>query len=473
MFIEPVESLSSIPFRHDKRDDARVPSRFQKSLPAVGVALTLILGCIFFEHDRSVKASGMSDDNRALFNAITQRVEEVYYHPVDTRALVKGERTGILAVVKAHKGAVALVPSVDGTGDASRDNAIMDRTLGGAIGAFAGKIDADSLSKGAIRGMLNALHDPYTTYMTEKEYSSLEESLDGGDFGGVGIYIVQDPHSGEVLIDPIEDSPAARAGLKPGDTIVAIDGRTVRDMKLDNVEHLIRGKVGSTVALLIRSHGTRKAPRVVQVTRAQIHVPSVRAKIEGDIDYIRLAEFGETSGEEVRKAILEGRRRHVRGYILDLRYNGGGLLDAAVSVSSLFIPQGPIVSTIDRFGDKDTKSALGTSLDAKPLAILVNHFSASSSEITAGALEDYHAGTLVGTKTFGKGVVQSLFTLSDRGALKVTTARYVTPAGRDIQHKGILPNIIVDQPDDLRYIDSPRDRQLAAAKALVIRESKK
>jgi carboxyl-terminal processing protease len=450
-----------------------VPSSLIRTLPFVGIALMLLLSGIVFGHGRNIRASAMAGEGRTLFDGITQRVEEAYYRPVDTRLLVSGARAGMLSVVKAHKESLALVPPAQGSGDASEDNDLMDRTLDGTIGALHGRIAADAIAKGAIRGMLNALHDPYTTYMTAKEYGDLEESLNGGDFGGVGIYIVEDPHSGEVLIDPIEDAPAARAGLRPGDAIVAIDGRRVHDMKLDNVERLIRGRVGTEVALLVRAHGSRKAPRLVRLTRAQIHVPSVRAKVEGGIDYIRLAEFGETSGDEVRRAILEGRRRHVRGYVLDLRYNGGGLLDTAVAVSSLFIPQGPIVSTISRSGERETRSALGTSLGAKPLAVLVNHFSASSSEITAGALKDYHVGTLVGTKTFGKGVVQSLFTLADNGALKITTARYLTPAGHDIQHKGILPNIVIDQPDDLRYLDSPRDRQLAAAKALVIRESKK
>ena len=448
-------------------------SRLQKLLPAVGIVLTLAIGIIFLEHGRSVRASGVSDNGRMLFTTIAQRVEEEYYKPVNTRDLVKGERAGILAVVRARKISVDAVPAALGSGNLADDNDLMDRTLGAAIGAYRGRIAAETITEGAIRGMLNVLHDPYTTYMDPKEYASLEESLNGGDFGGVGIYIVSDPHSGDILVDPIDGAPSARAGIKPGDIVVAVDGRTVRGMKLDNVEHLIRGKVGTSVVLLMKAHSGTKPPRTVRLTREQIHVPSVRAKIEDNIDYVRLAEFGETSGDEVRKAFLEGKRRHVRGYILDLRYNGGGLLDTAVSISSLFIPQGPIVSTIDRFGAKDTKSALGTSLDAKPLVLLVNRFSASASEITAGAVQDYHAGTLIGTKTFGKGVVQSIITLGNEGALKVTTARYVTPAGRDIQHKGIQPNIVIDQPDDLRYLDSPRDRQLAAAKALVNRESKK
>jgi len=175
------------------------------------------------------------------------------------------------------------------------------------------------------------------------------------------------------------------------------------------------------------------------VTRANIQVPSVVSKVEDNIEYIRLGDFGETSRTKLRDALQSGKRHNVRGYILDLRFNGGGLLDSAVDISSLFIPQGTIVSTIDRAGDRDVRSANGHALDAKPLVLLVNRYTASASEITAGAIQDYGTGTLVGEKTFGKGVVQSLYRLPDKGALKITTARYVTPKGRDIQHKGSSP----------------------------------
>jgi carboxyl-terminal processing protease len=162
----------------------------------------------------------------------------------------------------------------------------------------------------------------------------------------------------------------------------------------------------------------------------------------------------------------------VRGYILDLRNNGGGLLDAAVDISSLFIAQGTIVSTIDRAGYREVKNANGHTLDTRPLVLLVNRYTASASEITAGAVQDYGVGTLVGEKTFGKGVVQSLYTMPDKGALKITTARYVTPKGRDIHHKGIVPDVIVVQrADDPRLIDSANDKQLVTAKKII--ENKK
>jgi carboxyl-terminal processing protease len=170
----------------------------------------------------------------------------------------------------------------------------------------------------------------------------------------------------------------------------------------------------------------------------------------------------------VRKAMLAGKAQHVRGYILDLRDNGGGLLQAAVQISSLFIPSGTIVSTIDRAGKSTSNSATHESIGAAPLVILVNKYTASASEITAGAVQDYKAGTLIGTKTFGKGVVQSIYPTSDGGALKITTAKYVTPLGRDIQHKGIEPDVVVDQSVEVP-IGSPADVQLAAAKSYLRR----
>jgi len=221
------------------------------------------------------------------------------------------------------------------------------------------------------------------------------------------------------------------------------------------------------VRLRAHPYSAPSSERVFQIVREVIHVPTVRAKMEDGIDYIRLSDFGTTSADEVRKALLDGRAHGARGYILDLRDNGGGLLEAAVEISSFFVPQGTIVSTIRRDGQRTTEEALGDAIDGlRPVVLLVNKYTASASEITAGALQDYGIAALVGTRTFGKGVVQSIYPLPDRGALKITTARYLTPAGRDIQHHGIEPNVVVEQnADDPALIDTPADRQLAAAKA--------
>jgi carboxyl-terminal processing protease len=412
---------------------------------------------------------GGSDPQRQMLAYAYDRVERAYYKPVADQLLVVGEQKALTAFLKAKLVKDPQVPRNTATGDRTRDLAILERTLTSVQSRYGSLAPRSTYTQVALTGMLGGLGDPYTTYLSPQEISGLDEQLRGGRFGGIGVYIVQDPKSGAILVDPIEGNPAIKAGIRVGDSVLAVDGKSTLGQKLDTVEREIRGPLGTTVSLTLKRHGTDEHS-TVQVTRAEIHVPSVRAKVEDGIEYVRLADFGTTSADEVRDAFQSGKKHNVRGYILDLRNNGGGLLDAAVSISSLFIPQGTIVSTIDRAGNRDVKTADGHTIDAKPLVLLVNRYTASASEITAGAVQDYGVGTLVGEKTFGKGVVQSLYTLPDKGALKITTARYVTPKGRDIHHKGIEPDVKVLQPVDT-IIDGPADKQLAAAKKII--ESKK
>ena len=417
---------------------------------------------------RDVLASSSEGDDRMLDSAFRQ-VEKEYYKPLEAQTLLSGEQRELVAYLKKHGIVSPAIPVITATGDEDQDARALNKDLDVAQNLYGKRTSNEELTQAAIRGMLDSLGDPYTTYLSPKEIQSLEETLKGGDFGGIGVYIVQDPRSKEVLVEPIDGTPADKAGVKTGDRILSIDGHLVNTLKLDDVENLIRGPIGTVVHLRIKSH-TLKTERTVAITREQIYVPSVLAKREDGFEYIRLADFGQTSYDEVRKAVLDGKAHDVKGYILDLRNNGGGLLDAAVQISSLFIPTGTIVSTIDRAGDRDTKTATHESVGAAPLVILVNKFTASASEITAGAVQDYKVGTLIGTKTFGKGVVQSIYNTSDGGALKITTAKYVTPLGRDIQHKGIEPDVVVDQTVDApMMIDSPKDVQLAAAKSYLRR----
>ncbi|BDE04780.1 hypothetical protein WPS_00560 [Vulcanimicrobium alpinum] len=413
---------------------------------------------------------GRGDPQHQMIVLAYEQVEHAYYKPVADNLLVTGEHTALVKFLQSKKVASPQVPQSTATGERSRDLAILENTLASVQQRYASVAPRDTYTQVALTGMLNGLGDPYTTYLSPQEISGLDEQLHGGDFGGIGVYIVQDAKTGAVLVDPIDGNPAIKAGIRAGDAILAVDGKSTSGQKLDTVEREIRGPNGSTVALTIKRHAT-SATTTVHVMRAQIRVPSIRAKVEDGIEYVRLSDFGSNSAQEVRQAFLDGKRRNVRGYILDLRYNGGGLLDAAVDISSLFIPQGTIVATIDRAGNRDVRSATGNAIGAKPLVVLVNRYTASASEITAGAVQDYGVGTLVGEKTFGKGVVQSLYNLPDKGALKITTARYVTPKGRDIHHKGIQPDVTVTQRVDLPIIDTPADKQLTAAKQIIAKDA--
>jgi carboxyl-terminal processing protease len=458
---------------------------FRALAAALAIAVASLGGALYLAHERLGRPDAMLDaggglaaiDLRALLenphsdqgmldNAFRQ-VEKAYYKPIEASTLLGGERKELLSYLRAHKVADPQIRSVAATGDQSQDIAALNRALADAEKRYGKETSNVELTQAAIRGMLNSLGDPYTVYLSPNEINALEESLKGGDFGGIGVYIVQDPRSKAVLVEPIEGTPAYKAGVKTGDRILTVDGHPVTPLKLDDIEHLIRGRIGTVVHIEVKRR-VSGAIHTVAITREQIYVPSVHAEIKNDLDYVRLADFGQTSYDEVRKAMLDGKAHGVKGYILDLRDNGGGLLDAAVQISSLFIPTGTIVSTIDRVGDRDTKTATHESIGAAPLVILVNAYTASASEITAGAVQDYKVGTLIGTKTFGKGVVQSIYNTSDGGALKITTAKYVTPLGRDIQHKGIRPDIFVDQRIDVP-LDTPKDAQLAAAEAYLRR----
>src|SRR5580700_3693887 len=397
-----------------------------------------------------------------------RRLENAYYKPIEAKTPLDGEITALRGFLTAKKIAKPQLPSEMPSGNPDQDGARAAEVLAYAQQHYAADVGAngrDDLTDAALRGIMNSVRDPYTVYLSPREIQGLNESLSGGNFGGIGVYIYQ-LKDGRIIVQPIEAMPAARAGMKPGDIVESVDGKSVKGLNIDRVEELIRGEAGTVVHLRVHAFNAPSVQRSYAIVRDIIHVPTVRAKMEDGLDYIRLSDFGTTSADEIRKALLDGRAHGARGYILDLRDNGGGLLDAAVEISSFFIPQGTIVSTIRRDGQRTTQSALGDAIGGlQPLVLLVNKYTASASEITAGALQDDHLATLVGTRTFGKGVVQSIFPLPDEGALKITTARYVTPAGRDIQHHGIEPDMVVDQSANPALIDTPADKQLAAAKA--------
>ncbi len=403
-----------------------------------------------------------------LANIALRRLESQYYKPVDPQTPIAGESAALRTYLNGKKLGSEGLPSETAEGSPSADGARAAAVLSFAQQHYAGAAGSkgsDDLTDAALRGIMNSVHDPYTVYLSPREIQGLDESLSGGNFGGIGVYIFQ-LKDGRIVVQPIEAMPAARAGMKPGEVVDSVNGTPVRGVAIDRVEGMIRGEAGSVVRLRAHGYKAPSAERTYAIVREIIHVPTVHAKMEDGIDYIRLSDFGTTSASEVRQALLDGKAKGARGYILDLRYNGGGRLDAAVQISSFFIPQGTIVSTITRDGQQTNQGALGYAIGGlRPLVVLVNKYTASSSEITSGALQDYKLATLIGTRTFGKGVVQTIFNLPNEGALKITTARYLTPAGRDIQHHGIEPDVVINQDTNPSLIDTPADRQLIAAKA--------
>jgi carboxyl-terminal processing protease len=412
-----------------------------------------------------------SQGDSRLVDEAFRRIESLYYRPIDAQVLLDGERSGLLAYLKARH-VRSTIPTSTASDEAGNETTLA-QTLSYAqthYDAALGKDAGTQLTQAALRGLLQAPKDPYTVYLSPREISGMDESLNGGDFGGIGVYIEQLKDL-RIFLLPIQGMPAAGAGVKPGDVVVRIDGENVRGLSLDRVQAMLRGNAGTTVRVTAYPYNAPTKLHTVAIVRQNIHIPTVKAKMENGYDYIRLSDFGQTSADEIRSALLYGKSNNAKGYILDLRDNGGGYVNAAVAISSYFIAHGTIVSTIDRSGTQVDTQALGDAIDGlQPLVVLVNKYTASASEITAGALQDYRLATILGTKTFGKGVVQTVYLLdrdglTDQGAVKITTYRYVTPLGRDIQHKGITPDILVNQSTDPALIDTPADKQLAAAKA--------
>ncbi|HIE52482.1 MAG TPA: S41 family peptidase [Armatimonadetes bacterium] len=337
--------------------------------------------------------------------------------------------------------------------------------------------DDRALAYGAIRGMLRTLGDPYTRFMDPKDYRDFQEE-NQGEFEGIGAMLGIDRETEKItIIQVFEDNPAARAGLKPGDRILAINGESALDMSLDAAVSKIRGPAGTQVTLRIErprppaekektSPSTQPSPRLppvreempeiegevldIVITRGRVKIPIVEWRmLEGEIGYAWLKVFNEKSDEQLNAALRDLQEKDMKGFILDLRYNPGGLLDMAVDIASMFVQSGPIVHIKERGHARETLYARpGEYKDLQvPLVVLVNRYSASASEIVAGAVQDTGVGTVVGEPTFGKGLVQTVVALSDNSAVAITTAKYLTPKERDINENGIKPDLVVHQPE--------------------------
>ncbi|MGG6297229.1 carboxyl-terminal processing protease CtpB [Leptolyngbya sp. AN02str] len=298
-----------------------------------------------------------------------------------------------------------------------------------------------------LRRALQRLNDPYTRFMNPRQFEALTNQT-SGELSGVGIRLQADEQVGGIkVVEPIPNSPASAAGIQPGDRILSIDGVSTQGMSLEDASNRIRGELGTNLVLDMSRDGQDDSFSVT-LTRARIELPNVNHTVKQEqgvkIGYIRLTEFSAHSAEQMQRAIEDLLTKDVEGFVLDLRGNPGGLLDASIAIARMWLPNGTIVRTVDRNGFSDTTRANNTALTQLPLVVLVDSLSASSSEILTGALMDNNRATVVGTTTFGKALVQSVHRLSDGSGLAVTVSHYYTPNGTDISQLGITPHIQVD-----------------------------
>ncbi len=301
----------------------------------------------------------------------------------------------------------------------------------------------------AIREALQKLGDPYTRFMDPKQFQALT-SQTSGELSGVGLRLeLKEKTKSLTVVEPIENSPAMKAGIQSGDQVVAIDGKTTQGMSVEEAAKLIRGEVGTKVTLKLQREN--KGEFDVALTRAQIEIPSVRSEVKQEgplrVGYIRLNEFSSHASDQMRRAIKNLNNQKVDAFLLDLRGNPGGLLNASVEIARMWMNTGSIVRTVDRKGEKEEFKNNNTALTKLPLVVLVDGNSASASEILTGALKDNRRAQVVGSQTFGKALVQSVHPLADGSGLAVTIAHYFTPAGTDIGHKGVTPDIKIDLTD--------------------------
>ena len=332
---------------------------------------------------------------------------------------------------------------------------------------YVDEINQSESMDSAINGLLQSL-DPYSAYMSPEIFNEMQTET-SGEFGGLGIEVGME--SGVVkVISPIDDTPASKAGIKAGDYIIKIDGVQVQGKSLSEAVDLMRGPVGSSISLTVRRIGQKKALKF-DIVREIIEIRSVRAELlKKNVGYIRLTSFNENSSEQIKGQIKKFEKdQKVNSYILDLRNNPGGLLSQAIRISDFFLDNGEIVSTKSRKASENRKwfAKRGDLIDGKTLIVLINYGSASASEIVAGALKDHKRAIILGENSYGKGSVQSIIPLENKGAIRLTVAKYYLPSGKSISEVGVSPDIEINEESDLFRIKTDTDNQLNYALKLL------
>ncbi|MBI3929046.1 MAG: S41 family peptidase [Armatimonadetes bacterium] len=453
--IEPVEVVRSEP----EPAVARTPAPDPKQAPKKDGEEEEDLKRDYSEFFKDPKKLGFSPGEH-LFRNVYYHIKTSFVEEVEDKVLFEGVKAEVANLLEQAK-----VPT-DGLKKLDSSKKVLPQLLS----LYGDKVDKNLLVYSAILGMLQGLDDNYSVLMTPNDYGKLQEQMQAKEFGGIGIYIELDRENGNQLtvFEPIEGTPAYNAGLEAGDKILKIDGEDTKGITLDMAQAAIRGPEGSKVVLTIQRESGQKN---FSIERGRIHVVSVSGKmLPNNIGYIRLRLFGQETSDELEQAMDKLRDQGARALILDLRNNGGGYIDASVGVVGNFIENdGLVVYTVDR-NERRREYRSPTLGTAKlPMIVLINKFSASASEITAGALRDHKVATLVGEHSFGKGSVQQLYPFPDGSALKLTIAKFYTPGGNIIDKKGIEPDFKLEM--EPRFVGrGEKDTQLK--KAVEILESK-
>ncbi len=388
---------------------------------------------------------------------------------MDKKSFFKGLVAGILVMVLCT-GALRLV-SVRRAGSSSGNTASM--TMDQKIGTIANllnkyyveEVDFDKMEEGAYAGIVDSLGDPYTSYMPASQLKDFYDDINGS-FYGIGVEVVMDPQSSTVLVvAPIENTPAYEAGIQPGDRIIKVNGADIRGKDINEIVGMIKGEEGTTVSVTVQRDSSGEILEM-DLERGAVNVSSVRHEmLEDGIGYLRITQFNRNTYEQFMEAYNDLTQQGEKGLIIDLRNNPGGDFDVVKKIADELVPEGTLVYTIDKAGNRED-----TYSDAKciqvPLCVLVNGYSASASEILSGAVQDLGAGKLVGTQTFGKGLVQGLYSLKDGSGIKITIQKYYTPKGVCIQGEGITPDYVVELPDtvtNVLHVGEEEDTQMQKA----------
>jgi carboxyl-terminal processing protease len=392
-----------------------------------------------------------------------QLLTTTYYDPIDAQVLLAAAGDALAQAARKH-GVEIKPPALRVEGDRDATLAELDDAIANA--ANTAHASPSEFAYAAIDAMAKATNDRYTQFFTPDEFKAFNEALDPQRIGGIGVMIEPDADSGCVRITYVLPStPAERAGVQVGDVVTAVDGVTTKGLGVDKVSMRLRGNAGTVVAVTVQRPS---ASRVFSITREDVQPPTVVFKmLPNDIGYVWVMEFGRETPGEFDTAIARLTGMGAKALVLDLRNDGGGYVNSALDISSRFIASKPILTVEERGKHATTIDAEDDPSISLPVTVLVNQFTASASEITAGALQDDGIGTLVGARTFGKGVMQTLTPLPDGAAIKITTAHYLTPNNRDINLRGIDPDVAVDENHDARFGEVDKDAQLRAAMALL------